>query len=53
MQKAVGFILILTGMSAVAMAGTAVVPEISPATAVSGIAIVTGAVLVLRGRRKK
>jgi LPXTG-motif cell wall-anchored protein len=53
MQKVLGFVLIVTAMSAVAMAGTAAVPEISPASAASGIAIVAGAVLVLRGRRKK
>ena len=53
MQKVLGFVLMVTGLSAVAMAGTTAVPEISPATAVSALTVLTGAVLVIRGRRKK
>jgi len=53
MQKVLGFVLMVTGISAVAMGGTVGVPEISPAMAVSGITVLAGAVLVMRGRRKK
>jgi len=53
MQKVLGFLLMVSGLTAVAMAGTVTVPEISPAMAVSGITVLAGAVLVMRGRRKK
>ena len=53
MQKVLGFVLMVTGLSAVAMAGAPSVPEIGPATAVSALTVLTGAVLVIRGRRKK
>jgi hypothetical protein len=48
--KLVGSILLLIGMGSMAFA---TVPEISPASAGSAIALISGAVLVMRGRRKK
>ena len=53
MQKLLGFLLILAGTSAVAMAGTSVAPEIDPATGASALCALAGAVLVIRGRRRK
>jgi hypothetical protein len=42
---------LLVGMSSFAFATA--VPEISPASAGSALALVSGALLVMRGRRKK
>ena len=52
MQKTLGIILIAIGTSAVAMAGITVAPEIDSTTAVSGVAVLAGAVLIMRSRRK-
>ena len=52
MQKTLGIILIAIGTSAVAMAGTPAVPEIDATTAASGLAVLAGAVLIMRSRRK-
>ena len=53
MQKLLGFLLIVTATFTVAMAGETVAPEIDPATGVSALCVVAGALLVIRGRRKK
>jgi hypothetical protein len=45
--------LILAGTAAVALAGTRVAPEIDATAAVSGVAVLTGAVLIIRARRKR
>jgi hypothetical protein len=45
--------LLLVGLSSFVMAGTPQAPEISAATGVAALALVSGAVLVIRGRRKK
>ena len=50
-MKVLGRVLLLIGMGGAAFA--AVVPEISPASAGSAIALISGAVLIMRGRRKK
>jgi len=49
--KILGSMLILIGVGSAAFA--AAVPEIGPASAGSAIALISGAVLVMRGRRKK
>jgi len=52
-MKFLGFALLLTGFSSLAFAGLApVVPEISPASGVAALTLVSGAILVIRGRRK-
>jgi hypothetical protein len=51
-MKTVGMLLLLAGLSSLAMAGAPATPEISPATGVAALALVSGAVLVIRGRRK-
>jgi hypothetical protein len=55
-MKILGSMLLLIGLSAVAFAqseDTAPVPEINPASAVTAISLISGALLVARGRRKK
>jgi hypothetical protein len=47
-----GIMLLLIGMGSAAFAINAV-PEISPASAGSALALISGAVLVMRGSRKK
>ncbi len=48
MQKLLGLMLILAGTATVAMAA---VPEIDPGNCTSALALLAGAVLVIRGRR--
>ena len=52
-MKSVGFALLFIGLSSFAMAGEPVAPEISPASGVAALALVSGALLVIRGRRKR
>ena len=53
-MKSVGMAVLLLGLSSYAFAGlSTVAPEISSASAVSAIALVSGAILVIRGRRKR
>jgi hypothetical protein len=49
--KLLGYMLLLMGMGSAAFATA--VPEINPASASSALALVSGALLVMRGRRKK
>jgi hypothetical protein len=51
-MKLFGSVLLLIGVASAALAAPAA-PEISPASAGSAIALVSGLVLVMRGRRKK
>jgi hypothetical protein len=50
-MKLLGTLLLFIGVGGVALAFPA--PEISPASAGSAIALISGAVLVMRGRRRK
>jgi hypothetical protein len=50
MQKTLGILLLMVGASAFCWG--AVAPEIDPATGGSAIALVAGALLVIRGRKK-
>jgi len=53
-MKSFGMILILVGCSSLAFAGVAPsAPEIGPASGVAALTLVSGAILVIRGRRKK
>jgi len=45
--------LFLMGMGSAAFASQVAAPEISPASASSALALVSGALLVMRGRRTK
>jgi len=51
-MKVAGLVLLMIGVGGAAF-GTVAVPEISPASAGSALALISGAVLVMRGRRKK
>ena len=52
-MKFAGLVLLLMGLSGFAFAGTPNVPEISAATGVGALTLLSGAVLVIRARRKK
>jgi hypothetical protein len=52
-MKFTGMMLLLAGFAGSAMAAVATAPEISPASGVAALALISGAVLVIRGRRKK
>ena len=52
MTKFLGIILLLIGAAGSAMAGVTA-PEIDPASGVAALALLSGGVLVLRGRCKK
>jgi|KBSMisStaDraftv2_1062788.scaffolds.fasta_scaffold4131361_1 hypothetical protein len=49
-MKVLGSVLLLIGMASMTFATVA--PEVNPASAGSAIALISGAVLVMRGRRK-
>jgi hypothetical protein len=53
MQKVFGIMLLVVGASAFAMATATAVPEIGVGSAGSAIALLSGTLLVIRGRRKK
>ena len=52
-MKFIGMALLLVGVASFAFAGVTQVPEISPASGVAALTLVSGAILVIRGRRKK
>ena len=51
MTKVMGVFLLFVGVSAVAF-GTPATPEIDPGAAGSALALLSGALLVVRGRRR-
>jgi hypothetical protein len=51
--KLLGSTLLLLGASALATAATVSAPEIDPGTGMSAIALVSGALLVIRSRHRK
>ena len=53
MQKIIGMMLLVVGASAVALAQAAPTPEIDPKSLTSGLALLGGALLVIRASRKK
>jgi hypothetical protein len=54
MSKLIAVMLLILGTSTVLMAqGGITVPEIDPTTAMAAVALLAGAALVIRGRRKK
>jgi hypothetical protein len=52
-MKGIGLLLILAGSAAFALATGPVVPEIDGSSAAAAVALVSGAMLVIRGRRKR
>jgi LPXTG-motif cell wall-anchored protein len=53
MTRLITVAALLTAVSGFAFAGTVSAPEIDASTGVAGIALVSGALLVLRARRRK
>jgi len=53
LKKILGMFLLVAGVSAVASAAITAAPEIDPASGTSALALLSGAVLVFRGRRRK
>ena len=51
-MKSVGLALLLVGLAEVVSAGTFTAPEISAASGAAALAMLSGAILVIRGRRK-
>jgi hypothetical protein len=52
-MKSVGIVMLLVSLSSLAIAGGAAVPEISPVSGVAALTLISGALLVIRGRRRK
>jgi hypothetical protein len=52
MSKAVGFILLVLGTAGAGLAAAIAAPEIDAGSAVSALALISGAALVIRGRKK-
>ncbi len=52
-MKLMSLVLILTGMASFAFAVDLSVPEINATSATSALALLSGTVMMLRGRRKK
>jgi hypothetical protein len=52
-MKTLGMILLLVSVSSLAFAGPVAAPEISPASGTGALALLSGAILVIRGQRKK
>jgi hypothetical protein len=54
-MKLLGSMLLLMGLGTVAFAQSQdqPAPEVNPATAVTAVCLISGAVLVMRGKRKK
>ena len=51
-MKTLGLALLFVGVSSFAMAIIPAAPEIDPGSAGSALALLTGALLVIRGRKK-
>jgi len=52
MTKIIGMTLLLIGVSGLAMAQGVAAPEIDPSSGASALVLLSGALLVLRGRKK-
>lgn len=52
-MKLAGMSLLLMGLSGLAMGAAPAAPEISPAAGLSALALLAGAVLVIRSRRTR
>jgi hypothetical protein len=52
LMKTAGMILLGIGIASLALAQTAPAPEIDPASGINAIALLSGAVLLIRGRKR-
>ena len=53
LMKTIGMALLVMGLSSLVMAGPLSAPEINSASAAGAIALVSGALFVIRGQRKR
>jgi hypothetical protein len=53
MRKLFGMGLLLVGVSQFVFAGVPITPELDPATGVSALVLLSGALLIIRARRRK
>ena len=53
MTKIIGMIVLLIGVSGLAVAQTAPVPEIDPGSGGAALALLSAALLIIRERRKR
>jgi hypothetical protein len=51
--KTIGLIVLLVGAASSAMAGAAAVPEIDSVSVAGALTLLSGALLVIRGRRRQ
>lgn len=51
-MKTIGLIMLLVGAASSAMAGGVAVPEVDSASVVGALALLSGTLLVIRGRRR-
>jgi len=51
-MKIAGMMLLMMGLSGLVMGAVTTAPEISTASGLSALALLSGAILVIRGRRK-
>ena len=52
-MKLFGIVFLLVGLSSAVMAAVPNAPEVSPVSGVAALALLSGAILVIRGRRRK
>lgn len=52
LMKVAGMVLLGIGVSSVCAAGLHAAPEIDPASGMNALALLTGALLIIRGRRR-
>ena len=52
LMKAAGMILLGIGIASLSLAQTAPAPEIDPASGINAIALLSGAVLLIRSRKR-
>jgi hypothetical protein len=52
-MKILAVVLLIIGLGSAAIAGPSTVPEISPASAGSALALISGVLILIGGRRKK
>ena len=52
-MRIIGLVMILWAVAGFAVAGLVTAPEIDPATGIGALALLGGALLVLRARRKQ
>jgi hypothetical protein len=51
-RKTIGMIMLAMSVAGLAMAQTQPVPEVDPGSCASALVLISGALLVIRGRRK-